>query len=75
MGDESHWQIDTVRVARAVHAVFPQITTIGGYRPTDSYPDHPSGRAADITIPDYTSGEGIALGDRWWTTCCRTRTS
>ena len=63
VGDESHWQIDTVRVARAVHAVFPQITRIGGYRPTDSVPDHPSGRAADITIPDHTSGEGIALGD------------
>ena len=63
VGDESHWQIDTVRVARAVHAVFPQITTIGGYRPTDPMPDHPSGRAADITIPDHTSGEGIALGD------------
>lgn len=63
VGDESHWQIDTIRVARAVHAVFPQITRIGGYRPKDSMPDHPSGRAADITIPDYTSGEGIALGD------------
>ncbi|AWK77057.1 peptidase M23 (plasmid) [Rhodococcus oxybenzonivorans] len=63
VGSEEHWQIDTVRVARAVHAKFPQLTAIGGWRPVDSFPDHPSGRAADIMIDNYSSGEGHKLGD------------
>ena len=63
VGSESHWQVDSVRVARAVHAKFPQLNTIGGWRPNDPYPDHPSGRAVDVMIPDYASSEGKALGD------------
>ncbi|MBM9838627.1 peptidoglycan DD-metalloendopeptidase family protein [Rhodococcus hoagii] len=63
VGSETHWQVDSVRVARAVHAKFPQLTTIGGWRPSDPYPDHPSGRAVDIMIPDYSSDEGRQLGD------------
>lgn len=63
MGSEEHWQRDTVRLARAVAVKFPQLQTIGGWRPHDRYDDHPSGRAADIMIPNYTSTEGIALGD------------
>ncbi len=65
MGSEEHWQVDTVRVARAVHAKFPQITTIGGWRPSDPISqDHPSGRAADIMIDNWSSEEGKALGDQ-----------
>ncbi|MEW2019291.1 M23 family metallopeptidase [Rhodococcus fascians] len=63
-GSEEHWQVDTVRIARAVAATFPEVDTIGGWRPVDSYDDHPSGRAADIMIPAFDSPEGIALGDR-----------
>lgn len=63
VGSETNWQVDSVRVARAVYAKFPQLTTIGGWRPVDTYPDHPSGRAVDIMIPDYTSSEGKQLGD------------
>ena len=63
VGTEEHWQVDTVRIARAVYAKFPQLTTIGGWRPVDDFPDHPSGRAADIMIDDYTSDEGRKLGD------------
>ena len=62
-GSEEHWQTDTIRLARAVALKFPQVQTIGGWRPVDSYPDHPSGRAADIMIPNYESAEGKALGD------------
>ncbi|MCK5753666.1 MAG: transglycosylase family protein [Mycobacterium sp.] len=62
-GSEEHWQIDTVRIARAVSVKFPQVKTIGGWRPVDAYPDHPSGRAADIMIPNPTSADGIALGN------------
>lgn len=64
VGSEANWQVDTVRVARAVHAKFPEIQTIGGWRPRDDFPDHPSGRAADIMIPNYDTGAGKELGDR-----------
>lgn len=65
VGSEEHFQVDTVRVARAVHAKFPQITTIGGWRPSDPISqDHPSGRAADIMIDNWSSEDGKALGDQ-----------
>lgn len=51
--------INAVRAGRAVALQFPEVKTIGGYRPTDPYPDHPSGRALDIMT--YTDQ---ALGDR-----------
>ena len=62
-GSEEHWQTDTIRLARAVALKFPQVQTIGGWRPVDAYPDHPSGRAADIMIPNYETAEGKSLGD------------
>jgi len=39
-------------VACTVKAVFPVITTMYGVRP-DPLPDHPSGHAVDIMLPDY----------------------
>lgn len=60
---KEHLQKDTIRVARAVAQKFPDLKTIGGWRPNDPYPDHPSGRAADIMIPDYDSDKGRKLGD------------
>lgn len=62
-GSEAHWQIDSIRLARAIAVKFPKIATIGGWRPSDPYPDHPSGRAIDVMIPNYSSAEGIALGN------------
>lgn len=35
----------------------------GTWRPVGDFPDHPSGRAADIMIDDYTSVGGRTLGD------------
>lgn len=65
VGSEEHYQVDTVRVARAVHAKFPQITRIGGWRADGGgFDDHPSGRAADIMIDNWSSEEGKALGDQ-----------
>ncbi|OZC83404.1 peptidase M23 [Rhodococcus sp. 06-418-1B] len=65
VGSEEHFQVDTVRVARAVHAKFPQITRIGGWRADGGgFDDHPSGRAADIMIDNWSSEEGKALGDQ-----------
>jgi hypothetical protein len=58
---------DAREVLRCVHEEFPEITVFHGVR-KDAYPDHPEGRAIDImidsAIPDYTSEEAVALGDR-----------
>ncbi|MDT0223665.1 transglycosylase family protein [Gordonia sp. AC31] len=63
-GSEAHFQVDTIRLARAIAAKFPQIQTIGGWRADGGgYNDHPSGRAVDVMIPNYTSAHGIALGN------------
>ncbi|WP_306796601.1 M23 family metallopeptidase [Nocardia sp. XZ_19_369] len=64
VGSEEHLQIDAIRVARAVAHRFPEVTTIGGWRPSDPISqDHPSGVAVDVMIPDYSSAAGRQLGD------------
>ena len=63
VANEAGLQPNTVLVARAVSAQFPQISTIDGVRP-DSKPWHPRGLAIDIMIPNPDSPEGIALGDQ-----------
>ncbi|MFF2088600.1 peptidoglycan DD-metalloendopeptidase family protein [Nocardia sp. NPDC058176] len=63
IGSEAGLQVDSIRVARTIVQAFPQVQTIGGQR-ADPLPDHPSGRAIDIMIPDPSSGEGKALGDQ-----------
>ncbi len=52
---------NAVNVHRAAMVAFPQITTYYGVRP-DSIPDHPSGRALDLMVPNYGSAAGKALG-------------
>lgn len=61
--NEAHMQVDSVRLGRAVAHKFPEITTIGGWRPSDPFPDHPSGRAVDIMIDNWDTAEGKQLGD------------
>jgi uncharacterized protein YgiM (DUF1202 family) len=56
-----------VKVLNAVRKNWPQIKTIGTVRP-DALPDHPSGRALDLMIPNYKSKAGKKLGhdlSRW----------
>ncbi|QFG11442.1 endolysin [Mycobacterium phage Ekdilam] len=60
---EGNLQGNSVLVSRLISQMFPAVGTIGGYRPNDSYPDHPSGRALDIMIPDWQSDSGMALGN------------
>lgn len=62
VANEAGLQANTILVARAISAKFPQIGEIDGVRP-DSKPWHPSGLAIDIMIPNPSSPEGIALGD------------
>ena len=60
---EEGLQVKTIWVARAISVLFPEITTIGGYR-QDPLPWHPNGLAIDVMIPNYHSEEGIALGNQ-----------
>jgi len=55
---------DAVLVERYTHIGWPQIKVVGGWRPSDPYPDHPSGRAVDIMMPaGGGTAEDVALGD------------
>lgn len=60
---EGGLQTHTIWVARAVSVMFPEITTIGGYR-QDPLKWHPNGLAIDVMIPNYHSDEGIELGNQ-----------
>lgn len=56
-------QIKTIWVARAISMMYPEITTIGGYR-HDALKWHPNGLAIDVMIPDHNSEKGIELGNQ-----------
>ena len=60
---ENGLQVNTIRVARAISVLFPEIKTIGGYR-QDPLQWHPNGLAIDVMIPNHGSEEGIALGNQ-----------
>ncbi|WP_207544242.1 glycoside hydrolase [Mycobacterium alsense] len=60
---EDHLQVKTIWAARAIEVLFPEVTTIYGYR-QDPLPWHPNGLAIDVMIPNHSSPEGIALGNQ-----------
>ena len=60
---EQGLQVKTIWAARAIGVLFPEVTTIGGFR-QDALRWHPSGMAIDVMIPDYHSPAGIQLGDQ-----------
>jgi hypothetical protein len=60
---EQGLQVKTILASRAISAEFPEIREIGGVRP-DPLPWHPNGLALDVTIPEASSDEGIALGNQ-----------
>ncbi len=60
---EGGLQVKTIWVARAMSVMFPEITTIGGYR-QDPLKWHPNGLAIDVMIPNHSSQEGIDLGNQ-----------
>jgi hypothetical protein len=60
---ESGLQVKTIWAARAISVLFPEITTIGGYR-QDPLKWHPNGLAIDVMIPNYHTPEGIELGNQ-----------
>jgi hypothetical protein len=60
---EQGLQIKTIWVARAVSMMYPEITTIGGFR-QDALKWHPNGLAIDVMIPNHGSDAGIELGNQ-----------
>jgi hypothetical protein len=60
---EQGLQVKTIWAARSISLLFPQITTIGGFR-QDPLPWHPKGLAIDVMIPNHESPEGIELGNQ-----------
>ncbi len=60
---ENGLQVKTIWAARAISVMFPEITTIGGYR-QDPLRWHPEGLAIDVMIPNHGSEEGIELGNQ-----------
>lgn len=63
-GDERNLQAAAQRGMRLVGKEFPEVTEIGGFRSGPNARDHGDGSAIDVSIPDYTSASGIALGDK-----------
>jgi hypothetical protein len=60
---ENGLQVHTIRAARAISVMFPEITTIFGYR-QDPLKWHPNGLAIDVAIPNYHTDDGIELGNQ-----------
>lgn len=60
--NEAHLTFDSVVIGRYVAVTWPEIRRVGGYRPYDPYPDHPSGRAVDIMMPNGGKGTDVELG-------------
>ncbi|MCH9718350.1 MAG: C40 family peptidase [Actinomycetia bacterium] len=62
---EGNMQPAAVRGGRCAAATWPQLASIGGWRQSDPYPDHPSGRAIDLMLPEGCSTEkkNAGLGD------------
>ncbi len=63
VASEDRLQVKTIWAARVISVLFPQITTIYGYR-QDPLPWHPNGLAIDVMIPNHDAPEGIALGNQ-----------
>lgn len=56
---EEHLQPGAVQLNRIISQLFPDVSSIGGWRANDPFPDHPSGRALDIMV-----GANKAIGDQ-----------
>ena len=63
VASEARLQVKTIWAARSISVLFPEITTIYGYR-EDPLKWHPNGLAIDVMIPNYHSAEGIELGNQ-----------
>jgi peptidoglycan hydrolase CwlO-like protein len=62
--NQAHMQSDALRVGRCISLIWPQFTTIYGWLavPIGPYPDHVSGRAVDVMMPDGCSADEANVG-------------
>ncbi len=62
---EARMQPSAILAGRCAARLWPELPVIGGWRPSDPYPDHPSGRALDLMLPDGCSLEpsNAGIGD------------
>ena len=60
---EKNQTVDAVLAGRYVNIRWPQIKDVGGWRPFDAYPDHPTGRAIDVMMPNRGGGSDAKLGN------------
>jgi len=63
VASEQGLQVHTIWAARAISVLFPEITTIYGFR-EDPLKWHPNGLAIDVVIPNHHSPAGIELGNQ-----------
>ncbi|MEO8815769.1 MAG: glycoside hydrolase [Mycobacterium sp.] len=63
VAQEGGLQVKTIWVARTISVLFPEVTTIYGFR-QDPLKWHPNGLAIDVMIPNPHSDEGIELGNQ-----------
>ncbi|WP_293036299.1 hypothetical protein [Mycobacterium sp.] len=63
-GGEGGLQNSSIRTKRLIQQLFPEITSVGGYRPPDGFNEHSSGQALDFMIPGWNTPQGKALGDQ-----------
>lgn len=63
---EAHMQPVSIRAGRCIAALWPQVQSIGGWRPSDPYPDHPSGHALDVMMPAGCDAnpKNVAIGNQ-----------
>ncbi|MCF8605156.1 tape measure protein [Gordonia sp. HY442] len=59
LGGEGGLQPIAVLMRRIIFRLWKNITDIGGYRADDPFPEHPSGRALDVMIPDMKTGDEV----------------
>ncbi|GLE59532.1 hypothetical protein NJBCHELONAE_48450 [Mycobacteroides chelonae] len=64
LASESGLTPNAVSLNRALTQSFPQLKSIGGWRPPDGFNEHSSGEALDVMIPNWNTPEGKALGDQ-----------
>ncbi|OCH80311.1 hypothetical protein A9310_22040 [Gordonia sp. UCD-TK1] len=58
LGGEGGLKPIAVLMRRIIFRLWKQIKDIGGYR-QDAYPEHPSGRALDVMVPDLKTGDEV----------------
>ncbi|UAW08266.1 tape measure protein [Gordonia phage Whitney] len=58
LGGEGGLKPIAVLMRRIIFRLWKQIKDIGGYR-QDAYPEHPSGRALDVMVPDMKTGDEV----------------